>query len=151
MQSSREIRHRPSFHRPLCLHLSFSPSLTFSLSRAKSFFLSLFQHFRTAWAGKVAALLAAIFARRKPLFQPRLSWIATPARENEWRRGDRQTPRQSCEKVRNVGKRIAPWRRFRRRRDRTVPPVGSLELWPRAVVDLARILNRLIDNGPIDH
>lgn len=79
MQSSRETRRRPSFHRslrlPLCMSkvLSLSVCQKFSLSLSIYIILPLFQHFGTAWAGLVGALLAAIFARRKPLFQPRLS------------------------------------------------------------------------------
>lgn len=79
MQSSRETCRRPSFHRPLRLRLPFSfpPSQKFLLALST---------FRYCVGGQAGALLATIFARRKPLFQPRLSWIAAPAGVNEWRR-----------------------------------------------------------------
>lgn len=110
MQSSRETRRRPSFHRPLRLRLPFS------FPPPQKFLLAL-PTFRYC-VGGVGALLATIFARRKPLFQPRLSWIAAPAGVNEWRRGDRPgnvatEPREKG--ARNAGKRIAPRRRFRPR------------------------------------
>lgn len=113
MQSSRETRRRPSFHRPLCLRLLFSSRL---LKNSSSLYLSTFRY---CVGGRGRCTPGDDFCTAETA-------ISAPAKLNCCSRGDERMAARGhggrvARKVRRQetpGKRIAPRRRFRRRRNR---------------------------------